>query len=143
MSSPNPNELKKKLIASGLEIFRVQGARIHLADRVRDNLIMDSGVAAVAATQPAVRMVFKAQSSHFPGEGEDALFARARALAASSKERGYAEVEVVVVPIKDPGGSSATLDTWYEVTFERAVEENDIVDELRYALGVEKTASAG
>lgn len=143
MVSPSPNELKKKLIASGLEIFRIQGARIHLADRVRDNLIMDSGVCAVVATPPAVRVVFRAQSSHFPGEGPDALFGRARTLAAASRQRGYKESETMIVPIKDPGGGPATLDTWYEVAYERAVEEDDLVDELRYVLGMEKTASTG
>lgn len=143
MVSPTPNELKKKLIASGLEIFRIQGGRIYLADRVRDNLIMDSGVSAVVASPPAVRVVFRAQSSHFPGERPEALFARARNLAAASRQRGYTEAETMVIAIKDPGGGPTTLDTWYEVAYERAVEEADLVDELRYALGVEKTASKG
>src|SRR5262249_39340298 len=109
MASPSPNDLKKRLIASGLEIFRVQAARIHLADRVRDNLIMDSGVAAVAASPPAVRLVFRAQSTHFPGESPDKLFGRARLLALESQRRGYQEVETMVVPIKDPGGGPSTL----------------------------------
>ncbi len=68
MPSPSPSELKKQLILAGFEIFRVQGNRIHLADRVRENLIMDGGVAAVVAEQLAVRFVVKAQSSQFPGE---------------------------------------------------------------------------
>src|SRR5262249_41968999 len=46
MPSVTPSELKKQLIAAGLEIFRVQGNRVHLADRVRENLIMDGGVSA-------------------------------------------------------------------------------------------------
>lgn len=143
MTSPSPNDLKKRLIASGLEIFRVQAALIHLADRVRDNLIMDSGVAAVVANPPAVRLVFRAQSTHFPGEGAEALFGRARLLALETQRRGYTEVGTTIVPIKDPGGGPSTLDTWYEVAYERAVEEKDLIDELRYALGVEKTASTG
>ncbi|HVU04452.1 MAG TPA: hypothetical protein VHE30_21995 [Polyangiaceae bacterium] len=143
MASPTPSELKKELIAAGLEIFRVQGNRVHLADRVRENLIMDSGVAAVATDPLAVRLVLRAQASHFPGETPDQLFGRARGLAGGSVQRGYAETEATVVPIRDPGGGPGTLDTWYEVVFERVVSRADLVEELRYALSVEKAASTG
>jgi len=44
MPVPTPAELKKALTAEGFEIYRTTGDRILLADRVRDNLIMDSGV---------------------------------------------------------------------------------------------------
>jgi hypothetical protein len=141
--SPTPNELKKQLIAAGLEIFRVQGSRVHLADRVRENLIMDSGVSTFAGDPPVVRIVVRAQASHFPGETPDQLFVRARKVAESSTPRGYAEVESAVVPIRDPGGGPGTLDTWYEVSFERSVSKDELIDELRYALGVEKSASTG
>jgi hypothetical protein len=143
MPSVTPTELKKQLIAAGLEIFRVQGNRIHLADRVRENLIMDGGVAAIVGEPLAVRFVVRAQSSHFPGESEDQLFGRARGAASASTPRGYHEVETAVVPINDPGGGPQTLDTWYEVAYEKPVEANDLLTELRYALGVEKTASTG
>jgi hypothetical protein len=33
------------------------------------------------------------------------------------------------------------LDTWYEVAYEKVVAEEDLIDELKYALGVEKAAS--
>ncbi len=143
MPSLTPNELKKQLIAAGLEIFRVQGNRIHLADRVRENLIMDGGVAAVVADPLAVRFIVRAQSSHFPGETADQLFGRARTMASSSAPRGYREVETSVVNITDPGGGPQTLDTWYEVAYEKPVDPDDLVAELRYALGVEKSASTG
>lgn len=143
MPSPTPIELKKQLIAAGLEIFRVQGNRVHLADRVRENLIMDGGVAAIAADPPGVRLVVRAQASHFVGETPDQLFERARSLAAPSRALGYSETEAMVVPIRDPGGGPTTLDTWYEVAYEKSVGDGDLVAELRYALGVEKAASTG
>jgi hypothetical protein len=143
MPSVTPSELKKQLIAAGLEIFRVQGNRIHLADRVRENLIMDGGVAAVVGDPLAVRFVVRAQSSQFPGEAADQLFGRARNAASASTPRGYHEVETSVVNINDPGGGPQTLDTWYEVAYEKAVEPSDLLEELRYALGVEKSASTG
>ena len=143
MPTPNPTELKKQLIAAGLEIFRVQGNRVHLADRVRENLIMDGGVAAVASDPLAVRLVVRAQASQFGGETPDQLFARARSLAAASEARGYSEVDATVVPVRDPGGGPTTLDTWYEVSYEKVVAEDDLIAELRYALGVEKADGTG
>ncbi|HEX4476019.1 MAG TPA: hypothetical protein VH142_13130 [Polyangiaceae bacterium] len=143
MSSPTPTELSKQLTAAGLEVFRVQAGRVHLADRVRENLIMDSGVSVITADPFVVRFVVRAQASHFSGESADALFARARGVAESSASRGYREVESAVVPIKDPGGGPGTLDTWYEVAFERGVEAEALVEELKYALGVEKSAGTG
>jgi hypothetical protein len=143
MPSHTPSELKKQLIAAGLEIFRVQGNRIHLADRVRENLIMDGGVSAVVGDPLAVRFVVRAQSSQFPGESADQLFVRARNVASPSASRGYREVETAVVPINDPGGGPQTLDTWYEVAYEKPVDAKDLLDELKYALGVEKTTSTG
>jgi hypothetical protein len=141
MPVPTPIELKKQLIAAGFEIFRVQGTRVHLAERVRENLIMDGGVAAVAGETLAVRLIVRAQASHFPGETPDQLFMHARALAAPSTANGYREVDTKVVIINDPGGSTTTLDTWYEISFEKPVAEGDLVAELRYALGVEKATS--
>ena len=144
MPSPTPAEIKKRLIAAGLEIFRVQGNRVHLAERVRENLIMDGAVAAVAAEPLSVRFTVRAQASHFPGESAEQLFSRARALGApSAAAHGYTEVDSAVVTINDPGGSTATLDTWYEVAFEKPVASDDeLVGELRYALGVEKATTA-
>ncbi|HEX4338562.1 MAG TPA: hypothetical protein VH062_21805 [Polyangiaceae bacterium] len=121
----------------------MQGNRIHLADRVRENLIMDGGVAAVVADPLAVRFVVRAQSSQFPGETADQLFGRARNAATETAPRGYHEVETSVVNINDPGGGPQTLDTWYEVAYEKPVEPSELLDELRYALGVEKSASTG
>jgi hypothetical protein len=138
MASQTPTELKKQLVAHGLEIFRVQGNRVHLADRVRENLIMDAGVCAIASDPLVVRFVTRAQASHFPDESPEDLFARARRLAAAAEPRGYREAESQVVPINDPGGGPATLDTVYEVAYEKAVDPGVLVDELRYALSVEK-----
>jgi hypothetical protein len=53
-----------------------------LADRVRDNLLMDSGVAIVHGDPLLVRITLRARAAEFPGDGEQALFERARALAA-------------------------------------------------------------
>ena len=70
----------------------------------------------------------------------DDLYERARVCAAVACGRGYAEVSVAEVPVRDPGDATATLDTWYEVAFERPVANDDELEsELRYALALEKT----
>jgi hypothetical protein len=139
--TPTPNDLKKTLVARGFEVYRTLGDQVVLADRVRDNLIMDSGVAARPGSVLAVRFVVRCQQSDFPSSTDDDLFTRARACAVDAVGRGYAEVGVATVPVKDPGDSSHTLDTWYEVSFERPVSsEDELEQELRYALSIEKIA---
>jgi hypothetical protein len=138
--TPTPSELKKTLVARGFEVYRTLGDQVVLADRVRDNLIMDSGVAVRPGAALAVRFVVRAQASDFPEANADDLYARARICAADACGRGYAEVGVAEVPVRDPGDSTVTLDTWYEVAFERPVAGDDELEsELRYALALEKT----
>jgi hypothetical protein len=138
--TPTPNDLKKTLVARGFEVYRTLGDQVVLADRVRDNLIMDSGVAARPGNVLAVRFVVRCQQSDFPSASADDLFTRARACAADAVGRGYTEVGVAAVPVKDPGDATQTLDTWYEVSFERPVDgEDELEQELRYALALEKT----
>jgi hypothetical protein len=144
MPIPTIAELKKELLAGGFELYRTLGSRILIADRVRENLIMDSGVAVVVSDALSVRFVVRAQTGDFPGEGEEELFQRARRVADKGLLRGYAEVETAVVPIPDPGDRTRTLDTWYEVAFEKRVDDvAQAIDELRWALGLNKAAVAG
>ena len=140
--TPTPSELKKTLIARGFEVYRTLGDQVILADRVRDNLIMDSGVAVRPAEKFAVRFVVRAQASDFPSAAAGDLYERARTYATDALSRGYLEIGVAEVPVRDPGDASSTLDTWYEVAFERPVtSEDELEQELRYALGLEKTVS--
>lgn len=143
MAFPSAKNLKRHLMAQGFELYRTVGNHIMLAERVRDNLIMDAGVAVGFAPELSVRFVVRAQSSNFRGETPDQLFGRARELARPSQERGYVEVETAVAPVADPGDRSRTLDTWYEVSFERRVSDLDeLFTELRYALELEKTVTS-
>ena len=142
MPPPSTTALKNALVGQGFEIYRTVGNRIVLADRVRDNLIMDSGVAAVGETPQAVRLTVRVQKTDFPGETDDQLYQHARRQAEEAVARGYREVEHVAVPVHDPGDKSRILDVWYEVTFEKAVDgEQGLFDELRRALQMDKTAS--
>jgi hypothetical protein len=137
--SVNPTEIRKALIAAGFELYRTQGDQVHVADRVRDNLIMDSGVS--VSTALGVRFVVRAQRSDFPNDATAKLFERARSLATMAVARGYVETGTMTSPMHDPADPSRTLDTWYEITFEKSVPSlPDAMTEVGFALGIEKTA---
>src|SRR5580692_11087816 len=104
---PTAVEIKKALKEAGVEIYRTRGDVVYLADRVRENLLMDAGTfirgngaATIARTSPgddggsapkplandggsapkplAVGFVVRAQRTDFPNDGEEHLFQRAR-----------------------------------------------------------------
>jgi hypothetical protein len=141
MPKPTPTELKKLLASAGFEIYRTTGDRVELADRVRDNLIMDSGVSVLAADEDlVVRFITRAQASEFAGESEQQLFERARRMGAAAVGSGYAEVSTRAVPVLDPGDRARVLDTWYEVAFERGVAEENLTEQIGYVMGLPKSA---
>lgn len=141
MSPSTPSELKKLLLAEGFEIYRTLSDQIILADRVRDNLIMDSGVAARIADVPSVRFTVRAQGSDFPMDSPEQILDRARQMASQAAGRGYREVSASSVEVRDPGDNSQVLDVWHEVAFERSLTSDaELIAELRYALSIEKTA---
>jgi hypothetical protein len=100
-------------------VFRVLGSQVVLADRVRENLIMDSQVSIVCGEHLNLRVVLRAQAADYPEESSEQLFERARALGTAPRELGFDEVQTAVVPISDPVETDRTLDTWYEVTYEK------------------------
>jgi hypothetical protein len=139
--SPSLAEIKKALIAAGFELYRTRGDEVHVADRVRDNLIMDSGVSIRSETPLSVRVVVRAQHSDFPGDSINALFDRARATATAVVARGYMETQALASPMHDPVDPNRTLDTWYEVSYEKKVGTIDeAMVEVAFALQLEKTA---
>jgi hypothetical protein len=143
--SPSLADVKKALIAGGFEVYRTTGNEVQIADRVRDNLIMDSGVSIRAESPLAVRVVVRAQLSDFPADAEAnagaSLFDRARAAAGAVISRGFQETQTLASPMRDPGDPSRTLDTWYEVCYEKKVANLDeALAEVGFALKLEKTA---
>lgn len=137
---PTPTEIKKALISAGFELYRTRGEVVHVAERVRENLLMDSGIF-VHAGRSTVGFVVRAQRTDFPNETEDQLFGRARTLATQAVARGYREVDAVTRPIFDPGDGDRMLDTWCEVQFERDTPGiDDALEEVRFALGFPKSA---
>ncbi len=139
-----PQQLKKALIAAGLEVYRTLGDEIVLADRPRENLILDSGVRIRTPLNGTfrLRLIVRAEQVLFPNEAPEALFARARELARVAVERGFSELGTQATPMRDPADQAHVLDTFYEVIFTREVETLEEACELiRFILALEKSAS--
>lgn len=136
-----PQQLKKALVASGFEVFRTLPEEVVLAERVRENLILDSGVrvAPLDGGKLQVRLVLRAQKADFPNEDETALFERVRELAEPALAQGFAEVSTAVTAVKDPADASRTLDTFYEINLVHDVATvEDAVPVLKFVLSLEK-----
>ena len=137
---PTVAEIKQALVREGFVVYRTRPDAIHLAERVRENLIMDAGVVVVAQPAMSVRLVFRAEAASFPGASESDLFAHARKLGGPALGRGYAEVEARKARVEDPSDESRTLTMRYEVVLERAAQGVDeALDEVRFGLGVPKS----
>jgi hypothetical protein len=133
------SETKKALVAAGFEVYRTRGDVVYLADRVRENLLMDAGAFLRAGAALRVGLVVRAEAGDFPGEDEAQLFARARAVAAAAIPLGYREVEAQTHRVADPGDPEKTLNTWCEVQLEKPVADlAAAIDEVRRAVAFDK-----
>ena len=137
---PTPAEIKKALLQAGVEVYRTRSDGVHVAERVRENLLMDSGIV-VGAEPLRITFVVRAQRNDFPGAADEHLFERARGQARPAAARGYCERGTSLREVTDPGDSQRTLDTWCEVQFEKTVASLDLVaGEVGFILSLEKTA---
>lgn len=137
------SELKRALREAGFEIYRTDAGEVQLAERVRENLIMDSGVRVSEGPELTVAVVTGAQQRDFQGEAPEQLFERARRSAAPLVARGYREVRATVTAVRDPGDPSRTLDHRYEVRFEKRIAALPAaIEELRALLGAERAEGA-
>lgn len=140
---PSIQELKRNLLAAGLEIYRTRPDAVHLAERPRDNQILDAGISVRPAAPDGtleLRVVMRCQRSDFPRDAAEALYDKVRELAKDSiVARGFHEIETREQRMPDPGDKSRTLDVWYEVCFARTVGTfEDAVKEAKFALSLEK-----
>jgi hypothetical protein len=143
MGGRTPSDIKHLLKTHGMVVYRTVGDTVTVAERVRDNLIMEAHVSVVTGPSLCVRFATRAQRSDFPSssETEDSLLRRARAMGTPALPQGFSEVRTVVEPIPDPMDPSRHLDTWYQVLFEKPVETDDaLIQAVRDAVSVEKVA---
>ncbi len=141
---PSIQELKRTLVSAGLEIYRTRPDAVHLAERPRDNQILDAGISVrpVSDTEFEVRLVMRAQRSDFPREPVEALYEKVRVLAADDVvARGFSEIEAREQRMLDPGDKTKTLDTWYELVFSRTFGDvESAIADIKRVLVLEKYA---
>jgi hypothetical protein len=113
-----------------------------LAERPRDNLILDSGVRLRVGEPLQISVVFRAQKADFPNDDEAQLFERVRKLAARALPPGaFAEVDASVNRVEDPGDAQRTLDVFYEITFcKSAGALDEALADVKHAMSIEKRA---
>ena len=139
MTKPDLQSVKQTLVDAGVEIYRSASEEIQVAERVRFH-IMDSGVRVRLADSVTVAFTARSQRSDFPHADAADLFDKVREQVGSrAAPRGYREADATTVEVKDPVDSTKVLDVWHEVTYEKTtVEISALVDEVRWALGIEK-----
>ena len=135
--------VQSALHQAGVEVYRTEDQEIHIAERVRFH-IMDSGVRLRLRDHARVSFTARTQRSDFPNEMAEQLFERVRSMVGESAgARGYAEADAKTVKVLDPVDDSRVLDVWHEVTYEKDTGEiADIIDEIRWALSVDKYVSS-
>jgi hypothetical protein len=134
------SDIKRALRDAGFEVYRSKGSVVHVAERVRENLIMDAGVR-VDGEHGLVAFYTRTQRRDFPGESDEQLYERARRLGDVALARGFREARAFVTDVPDPGDASLVLDRWYQMQFERGVASLDeAMAEVHFAFRLEKTA---
>jgi hypothetical protein len=139
--SSSASRIRRTLIEAGFEVFRTRGEEIVLAERPRENLIMDSGVRLRMGESLEVRIVLRVQKADFPNDDDGALFERVRKLAVPALSGGFVEVSSTTTRVADPGDAERTLDTFYEITYAKPAKAlDDALVELKFAMSLEKRA---
>lgn len=136
-------DVKKLLTAHGWVVYRSVGDAVLLAERVRDNLIMEAYVSVELRDSVRVRFATRAQRSDFPSssETETTLLERARKMGEPALGLGFGELRTQVEPIPDPMDPGCNLDTWYQVIFEKPVDSDDaMLAAIAEAMSLEKVA---
>ncbi len=139
----NEASIREALENAGIEIYRSTPDEVHVAERVRLH-IMDSGVRVLSkGDRVSVRFTARSQRSDFPNADSTALFLRVREdVGTRAKARGYEEQETAVREVKDPVDEARVLDVWHEVIYEKPTDDDNLVEEVRWALSVEKYVTA-
>lgn len=138
MSVVDVKDLKKALVAAGLEVFRTRGEEVHLAERQNVSL-MEAGVRVRGGAAPAVFVVARAQRSDASTTHAEHLLDLVRSRNQALLDAGFREVDASTRDIRSVSDESHIVDTWYEVTFTRDVEGLEgLVREAQVALAAER-----
>ena len=134
----DPKDLKRALVAAGLEVFRTRGEEIHLAERQNVSL-MEAGVRVRGGATPMVIVVARAQRSDASAALAEQLFELVRTRSATLVEAGFVEVSAEPREIRSVSDPAHVVDTWFEVTFQRdASDIEGLVGLARLAIRAER-----
>lgn len=135
-----PQDLKKKLLSEGVEVYRTLSTHVVVAERVRENLILDSQVRIFHGELFALEVVYRVEAHVFRGETDEQIFGRVTTLSAFATTRGFHEVSRAIVPITDPQSPASILDHFYEITMRKdGATWNDALAGLRELLGSKRS----
>jgi hypothetical protein len=139
LSSLTLDDVKRAIVGAGLEIYRVSGHDVRVAERVRMHL-MDSGVTVSLTEETRVSVTVRSQRSDFPtGRAEELYELVRRAMKATTEDRGFREVAASSRNITDPVDTASVLDVWHELTFAKDVDRIEtLIDDLQWALRLPK-----
>jgi len=124
-------------------VYRTTGQEVIIAERVRDNLILDSGVRVRAGDPMEVSIVMGLRRGQYPNDSDEQVFARLRQLASPAMGHGFTEKTSGMAPVNDPADAARTLDTFFEIVL--AKQEPDtaaMLDLVRFALNIAQTAES-
>ncbi len=131
-------DLKRGLVAEGLEVFRTRGDEVHLAERQNVQL-MEAGVRVRAGASPRVTVVVRAQRNDAPALSAEAIYDAVRARCGALRDAGFTETACNAREIRSVSDHDQLLDTWFEVTWEREVSSlSEAVAEARRAITCER-----
>ncbi len=136
------DDIARMLVTAGFEVYQTVGNRVDLAERVRDNLLMEANVSVLVGSDLRVQFATRAQRCDFPSSYEtaDRLFERARSL--GRRVGGFMEAGTEVVQLTDPSDANRVLDTWYMVLFDRVAGDlAELEGIVRAAMAVEKVVA--
>jgi hypothetical protein len=142
LSSLTLDEVKRAMVGAGIEIYRISGAEVRVAERVRMHL-MDSGVVVSLAPVARVSVTVRSQRSDFPTGRADELYELVRrAVKSTAEDRGFCEAAAGSRNITDPVDASSVLDVWHELTFAKDIDRLEtLLEDLQWALRLPKCVS--
>jgi len=130
-------DLKRALVAAGLEVFRVRDEEVHLAERQNVQL-MEAGIRVKSGTAPRISVVVRAQRNDSPTVSEAVLYALIRERSEPLVLAGYREEQAASREIRSVSDDHV-VDVWYEIVWVRQTTSiEDAVNEARRAIAIDR-----
>lgn len=135
------DELKRLIRSAGYQMYGTRGQEVLLAERVRDNLILDSGIS-LSPDPLTIHVTLRAQMFHFQGQSLDDARSFAESLGEAFLALGYERMGAKQVTIPDLNNAGAALDTVCEVSLAKPLGgPEDIPGAIQGALALPRTSA--